>query len=198
MNSSPLVFTNEKRAKQFIQIVKKKLDKYEEQPISNFDILKVLPDVKIITFADLKNLSKFPFDANNRLVIFYEMGSEIGHWVCVIYYPESDTASWFDSYGFKVGGALSGISKKELQVLGENKNYAKEIMKGYKNAVYNPFRFQSLKDAQTCGKHVCTRLIMQHLGVKEYVHWMNYLSKYSGLSPDEVVSVIAENPSMLN
>ena len=39
--------------KQFIEIVKKKLDKYEVKPTSNFDIMKVIPDIKIITYAEL-------------------------------------------------------------------------------------------------------------------------------------------------
>ena len=181
----------------FIKFAKKRLDKYEIKPISNFDILKILPDVKIISYSELNGLQKFPLDQHNRLVIFYEMGGEIGHWVCVMYYPETDTISWFDSYGYKVGGALAGFSKAELQKMGELGNTAKNLMKNYSNAVYNPFRFQSLKDAQTCGKHVCVRLIMMKLNVNEYENWMKYLSKFSGLSPDEVVCVIYENPELI-
>ena len=182
---------------EFIKIVKKKLDRYEVKPISNFDILKVLPTVKIISYSELNGCEKFPFDDDNRLVIFYELEGAVGHWVCVMYYPESDTASWFDSYGFKVDGVLSDMPKSELQKLGESGKIATKIMKNYTKAVYNPVRFQALKDAQTCGKHVCTRLLLMHLGVQDYANWMKSLSEVTGLSPDELVCVILENPKLI-
>jgi hypothetical protein len=150
-----------------------------------------------VSYSELNGLSKFPVDANNTLVIFYEMDGNIGHWVCVIYYPESDTISWFDSYGFKVGGALKGIPKMKLLKMRESQNTAMNIMNNYTNAVYSPYKLQSLKDAQTCGKHVCTRILMKHLDVKSYANWIVALSKSTGLSPDELVCVVYENPVIL-
>ena len=183
--------------KQFIEIVKKKLDKYEVKPTSNFDIMKVIPDIKIITYAELNGCTRFPFDESNRLVIFYDLGSKVGHWVCVMYYPETDTASWFDSYGLKVDSVLSDMPRKELIKLGEAGNNARNCMRSYSNAEFNPYRFQALEDAQTCGKHVCVRLIMQELGVREYANWMKTLSKTTGLSPDELVCVLIKSPELL-
>ena len=89
------------------------------------------------------------------------------------------------------------MPRKELIKLGEAGNNARNCMRSYSNAEFNPYRFQALEDAQTCGKHVCVRLIMQELGVREYANWMKTLSKTTGLSPDELVCVLIKSPELL-
>lgn len=124
---------------------------------------------------------------NNACLVLFPVKSSLnGHWIAILYHPETNTIEHFDPYGFSWTVELSysddPITKQNL--LGELYNEAKE--KGY-NVIYNPYRFQELKDGiNTCGKHSSIRCRFRYLPIEQYKKMMIGQSQ----NPDYIVSIM--------
>ena len=124
---------------------------------------------------------------NNACLVLFPVKSSLnGHWIAILYHPETNTIEHFDPYGFSWTVELSysddPITKQNL--LGELYNEAKE--KGY-NVIYNPYRFQELKDGiNTCGKHSSIRCRFRYLTIEQYKKMMIGQSQ----SPDYIVTMM--------
>lgn len=175
------------------------LQKIIETPLSNFDIDKYFEPVKtsIVEYSQLQNMNTFPFDADNKCIIFFASGQNIGHWLCVLNHEEQKLIEWFDSYGLQVGGDVKWLSKQEQKQLNEYSFYAKNIMKNYANngykTTYNNFDFQSKKpDINTCGRWCVVRSMCYNMLLPEFKQYIQESSKKLNLSLDGLVAYITD------
>lgn len=123
---------------------------------------------------------------NACIVLFPVKSSTNGHWIAIIYHPNTNTIEHFDSYGFSPNTELQyssdPLTKQNLLM----NFYDKAKNEGY-NVVFNPYRFQKLKDGiNTCGKHASIRCRFRYLNLDEYKKLMLNQSN----DPDYLVSIL--------
>ena len=123
---------------------------------------------------------------NECIVLFPVKSSTDGHWIAILYHPETNTIEHFDPYGFSPDTELQyssdPITKQNLLM----QLYDKAKQDGY-NIVYNPYRFQQLKDGiNTCGKHSAIRCRFRYLDIEQYKKLMFGQSQ----DPDYLVSIL--------
>jgi hypothetical protein len=102
------------------------------------------------------------------LLLFPVSSDTSGHWISVIYHPETKTIEHFDSYGLswkqEMGYTNNQFVKKNL--LGDL--YGKAIGEGYR-VVCNPYRFQKMETGRNdCGRHAAIRCRFHYLTIHEY------------------------------
>jgi len=105
---------------------------------------------------------------NACIVLFPVKSSTNGHWICILYHPETNTIEHFDPYGFSPDMELQyssdPLTKDNLLM----KFYNQAKNEGYK-VIFNPYRFQRLKDGiNTCGKHSSIRARFRYLTIEQY------------------------------
>jgi hypothetical protein len=156
--------------------------------LSNFDINKMIPTLKIISYPDLLKYQTIDqaLDEKGRLMILYLTSDmHTGHWICLL--KRKNKIEFFDPYGnIKPDEEEKWISKKKSIEFDQDTHYLTKLLKesGYK-IVYNKFPFQSEnKDIATCGRHCATRLYFKHLSLPEYTQMV----LDSGISPDDFVT----------
>ena len=123
---------------------------------------------------------------NACIVLFPVKSSTNGHWICILYHPDTNTIEHFDPYGFSPDTELKYSSDPETRqnLLMRFYNLAKS--EGY-NVVFNPYRFQKLKDGiNTCGKHSSIRARFRYLTIEQYKKLMLNQSN----DPDYLVSIL--------
>jgi hypothetical protein len=140
-------------------------------------------------YHDLKNFSHIREvigEYNACIVLFPVKSSTNGHWICILYHPETNTIEHFDPYGFSPDVELTYSSDPETQqnLLMGFYNEAKQ--RGYK-VIFNPYRFQKLKDGiNTCGKHSSIRARFRYLNIEQYKKLMMNQNN----DPDFLVSIL--------
>jgi hypothetical protein len=156
--------------------------------LSNFDINKMIPTLKIISYPDLLKYKTIDqaLDEKGRLMILYLTQDEYtGHWICLL--KRGNKIEFFDPYGnLKPDDQSDWVSKKKLAEFDQDTHYLTKLLKesGYK-IVYNKFPFQSeSRDISTCGRHCATRLYFKHLSLPEYTQMI----LDSGINPDDFVT----------
>lgn len=156
--------------------------------LSNFDIKKMIPTLKIISYPDLLQYKTIDqaLDEKGRLMILYLTQDEYtGHWICLL--KRGNKIEFFDPYGnLKPDEESAWVSKKKLADFDQDTNYLTKLLKesGYK-IVYNKFPFQGdSRDITTCGRHCATRLYFKHLSLPEYTQMV----LDSGINPDDFVT----------
>jgi hypothetical protein len=163
-------------------------DEIRQYPLSDGDILSILPELKIISYPELNDMSDIEeaFDAYGRCLILYLTEDEhTGHWVCMI--KKHKTIEYFDPYGkYRPDEEREWLSKDKLVQLGQYQPVLTELLQRsrYKILV-NPYHFQKDKgDIATCGRHCVTRLYHREISLSKY----NKMIQESGLTPDDFVS----------
>jgi hypothetical protein len=174
-------------------------DILQSYAMSNTDIFKIIGKSTVIKYPDLASKKSIfeCFDSRNRCVLFFETVSNgVGHWEAIFYIPSTKTIHFFDSYGLKQDDAEKFINSKTAVTLRENKPYLTNLIniainQGYKYE-YNSHDYQSWKgDVETCGKHVCNRLLNMNIDNEEYFNYMNQMkSKLNVENYDNVVEEI--------
>jgi hypothetical protein len=156
--------------------------------LSNFDITKMIPTLKIVSYPDLLKYKTIDqaLDEKGRLMILYLTQDEYtGHWICLL--KKGNKIEFFDPYGnLKPDEESEWVPKKKLAEFDQDTHYLTKLLKesGYK-VVYNKFPFQSEnRDVTTCGRHCATRLYFKHLTLPEYTQMV----LDSGLAPDDFVT----------
>jgi hypothetical protein len=172
---------------------KKEIQNIQESPMSNVDISKYFPNVKIISYHDLKNFdSIFQLLPKNKsfFILLYETKPNFGHWTLLMRYD--DTIEYFDSLGKEPDEPLSWLSKEQNNKLGIYEPYLTNLLKKSKMPViYNPIVYQKTKeDINTCGRHVILRIkqMLKNKGLQEYFKILYMLQKKTGLDFDKIVS----------
>lgn len=164
----------------------------EDHALSDSEIKKLVPGVKIISYPDLQ---KFPtlesvLDPQGRVVIlFLTENKSSGHWVC-LFRNGKKTFEWFDSYGLRPDGNMRWLSKSKLIALNEEIPVLTDLIvaaeKGGARVDHNPYKLQGDHTGiETCGRHVACRLLQKHLPLDDYVKWV---TKGGRQDPDSVVT----------
>jgi len=163
-------------------------DEVREYPLSDADILQLLPGLKIITYPDLNSMNTIEsaFDHQGRCLILYLTEDEnTGHWVCMI--KKGKTIEYFDPYGdLRPDEERKWLSTQKLKELDQYVPTLTNLLKEsrYKLTV-NPYHFQSKKDdISTCGRHCVCRLAHKHMSLLNYKKMIDE----SGLNADDYVS----------
>lgn len=159
----------------------KLIKKLEVDPFSNFDILNICDqNTKVIRYSELKKYSNIddvlkPFD---NVVILYESKKNYGHWVCLLKYDK--IIEFFDPYGLPIDTQLK-YSKDKVPLL------SKLLVDSPYLLAENRTKLQKLyKDVSTCGRHVCVRIILKDLPLKEYINIM----VNNKIDPDLIVTYL--------
>jgi hypothetical protein len=156
--------------------------------LSNFDINKMIPTLKIISYPDLLKYKSIhqALDEKGRLMILYLTQDEYtGHWICLL--KKGNKIEFFDPYGnLKPDEESAWVSKKKLAEFDQDTHYLTKLLKeSGSKVVYNKFPFQSEnRDITTCGRHCATRLYFKHLTLPEYTQMV----LDSGMAPDDFVT----------
>ena len=124
---------------------------------------------------------------NACLVLFPVKSSADGHWIAILYHPETNTVEHFDPYGFSWDQELQySEDPKWTQYNLLGKFYEEAQQKGY-NVIYNRYRFQQLKTGiNTCGKHSSIRARFRYLNIDQYKKLMMGQSQ----DPDYLVTIL--------
>jgi len=166
------------------------LNKVEAYSLSETDIQKMIPTLKIISYPDLLHANSIDevLDPKGRLMLLYlTENRNTGHWVCLLKYRNSKIIEYFDPYGnYRPDGEGKWLSKQKLKELDQGTKKLTQLLNSCSYEIKsNAYPFQ--KDGinmNTCGRHCTTRLYFKHLKLPQYIK----LVKSSGLSADEFVS----------
>ena len=185
------------RAIQQAEALQKKgqLANIESYSLSESDIQKMIPTLKIIPYPDLLKAQKIDdvLDGKGRLMLLYLTEDEnTGHWVCLLKYRNSNTLEYFDPYGnYKPDGESKWLSPQKLKQFGQASKKLTQLLQDSPYEIKsNAYPFQTDKiNMNTCGRHTTTRLYFKHLKLPEYIK----LVESTGLRPDEFVSAFTYN-----
>jgi hypothetical protein len=173
----------------------------QEQCLSDADIKRELPNVKIINYSDLDGYSSIEQLLPRRLdavVILVELKENVGHWVCVIRSgKKGDSIVFFDPYGVRPDKELSWISPYMNKKLGQDIPHMsyllnKAVDDGFKVS-FNNVKYQKQSPAiNTCGRH-CISVIRYfretpNPSLKKYKAYMDRLVKDNHLNYDLIVT----------
>jgi len=140
-------------------------------------------------YHDLKNFSHIRGvigQHNACIVLFPVKSSTNGHWISILYHPDTNTIEHFDPYGFSPDVELKYSSDPETQQNLLMRFYNQAKQEGYK-VIFNPYRFQKLKDGiNTCGKHSSIRARFRYLNIEQYKKLMMNQNN----DPDFLVSIL--------
>lgn len=167
----------------------------ESYSLSEGDIQKMIPTLKIISYTDLLNAQSIDdvLDDKGRLMLLYLTQSfNSGHWVCLLNYRDTDIIEYFDPYGnYKPDGESKWLTTQKLKQLGQStKKLTQLLNKSRYEIKSNAFPFQTDKfNMNTCGRHCTTRLYFKNLKLPEYIK----LVESTGLSPDDFVCAFTYN-----
>lgn len=161
--------------------------------LSDGDIQKLLPGVKIIAYPDLANYSRIEdaLDDQGRVVILFETESKtVGHWIALHATPDGGI-EFFDSYGLRPDSQKRWLSKSKLVELNEDEPLLMDLLRDSeargKPVTFNATHFQSDRDnVQTCGRHCVVRLMSKGSSLPNYTAWL----KGEPGTPDDVVTRI--------
>jgi hypothetical protein len=183
------------RAIQQAEALGGKMPEVESYSLSESDIQKMIPTLKIIPYTDLLNANKIDdvLDQKGRLMLLYlTENKNTGHWVCLLKYRNSNIIEYFDPYGnYRPDGESKWLTKEKLKELGQaSKKLTQLLDESPYEIKSNAFPFQSDKiNMNTCGRHCTTRLYFKHLRLPEYIK----LVESTGLQPDKFVSAFTYN-----
>ena len=163
-------------------------DEIREYPLSDGDLHKILPGLKIMTYPELNDMNSIEeaFDSQGRCMILYLTEDEhTGHWVCMI--KKARTIEYFDPYGkYRPDEEGKWLSKEKRLELGEDFPTLTHLLRDSRYKVLvNPYHFQKdSSNISTCGRHCITRLYRKDLSLPQY----KKLVDSSGMNPDDFVS----------
>ena len=132
-----------------------------EYALTNTDLNKFLPDVKIYTYeelADTQNLKELLPDRRCAIIILAEQMPNIGHWVCIVKVERSYI--FFDSYGQRPDKTINWTDKQLRKCLNQDYPHISFLLNtclndGFK-VVYSGFAYQNKNNFKiaTCGRWV--------------------------------------------
>jgi hypothetical protein len=163
-------------------------DEVREYPLTDTDIEKLLPGLKVISYPALNDMKHIDeaFDSEGRVLILYLTEDEhTGHWVCML--KKGRTIEYFDPYGkYRPDEERKWLSKHKLEELDQDYPTLTNLLKDSRYKVLiNPYHFQKERNnISTCGRHCTTRL---HFKTKTLPQYKRLIDE-SGMDPDDYVS----------
>lgn len=183
------------RAIQQAEALGGRMPNVESYSLSETDIQKMIPTLKIISYPELLKAHKIDdvLDSKGRLMLLYLTEDEsTGHWVCLLKYKNSSIIEYFDPYGnYKPDGESKWLDSKKLKQLGQSSKKLTQLLQESPYEIKsNAYPFQKDKvNMNTCGRHCTTRLYFKHLKLPNYIK----LVQSTGLTPDNFVSAFTFN-----
>ncbi len=191
--------------------MRKKLKKYENIPLSDTDIRKIVDGkCNVVLYPDMhkfKNIDEVlqPYGA---AAILYQSRDNYGHWVCITLRDPSEGLSrkgkqileFFNSYGNLDGGGmpdqeLKNIPPEYAAKSSQNYPYLADLLLDkscqYKLS-YNEYQFQKLdKDMATCGRWTAMRILLKHIPLREFY------DIFHGIFSDQLVTALTMDESQV-
>jgi hypothetical protein len=163
-----------------------------DYPLRGKDILKILNNkTNLIEYSTLYNINNLDdIFINGSCVILYRASPTNAHWCCV--FLNKDGLNFFDPYGVILDNEINEITK--INPLYSNKYYnggEKKLLKLFMNSKYNylnynEYKMQEMKqNINSCGRHVCCRLLFKDLSLDEYIKTLYKYTKNNYL--DDIV-----------
>lgn len=179
--------------------------KKEAYELSGKDMKKLLGNVKILEYPELRNYTDINdvFDSQGRCVLFLieqKNGNNVtGHWDALFSSVDKQgnkEINFFDSYGLPPNGWNKYVSMSIQKQLSEVNGtmllplLQKAKNQGYK-VLYNHVKLQQMKpNVKTCGDFVSSRLLKKDLNNDEYIQFLDSLkSQYKVKTYDEAVCI---------
>ena len=167
--------------------------------VTNFDILAIFKNCKIVKYADLDNYKDIYQLLPNRMdfcFILTESEHNSGHWTLLI--RDDDVFEYFDSYGVSPKNILDYIPYHMNRKLGNN--YQEDIgmiiksIKPTDKFIYNKIKFQTESpNINTCGRWCIARLslfLSDNLNLKEFTKLMKTKAKQLKMTNDEFITYL--------
>jgi hypothetical protein len=171
------------------------MNKLIEKSLSGEEILKCIKGrANLVTYQDLKNyLDVYELMGEYKaVVILYEQNEGYGHWTC-LFEQNPSTIEFFDPYGIVIDNEIKFTEKSKRKKLGMSKRVLSTLIanSNYKNIVYNEYQFQEFeKGINTCGRHVCARLIYRNLTLEQF---QKLFKNTQNFNADIAVSALTHN-----
>ncbi len=152
------------------------INKLKKKALSGEDILncldgqtKIIKYNEIFKYNDIESLL-YPY---NNIVILYETKNNYGHWVCVILHS-NNTLEFYDPYGVFIDDQLKFIDRDFAIRSGQNIPYLSILFLNSKyKIITNKKKIQKFdKDNSSCGRHVCLRISLSDLSLKDFQKFM--------------------------
>lgn len=152
--------------------------------LSDDDIRSLLGDIKITTYADLKNMRSINelFDRRGRAILFFpQQNEQQGHWCCLI--KDGRQIEFTDPYGDPPDAQKDNLPNHKLQDMGMARDDLTRLLEeSGARVIYNKIQLQKQDDSvQTCGRHCVTRLLYY----KQPIQRFRSMIAKSGMTPDE-------------
>ena len=171
-----------------------------EIPLSDSDILNMIPNLKLIMYEDLdkyENIQQLLPKKIDYVVIFVKVKyMNSGHWICLL--RQNKHITFFDSYGYRVDKQLLWSPKSVRKVLHQTIPYLSYLLNlaledGFK-VTFNTIEYQDKSPSiATCGRHVVNRILYLLKHPKstsyDYYHHMEELKKKYEMTYDMIVSM---------
>jgi hypothetical protein len=183
------------RAIQQAEALENRMPEIESYSLSEADIQKMIPTLKIIPYTELLNARTIDdvLDEKGRLMLLYlTEDANTGHWVTLLNYRNSNIIEYFDPYGnYEPDEESKWLTPKKLKELGQSTKKLTQLLDASPYEVKsNAYPFQKDKmNMNTCGRHCTTRLYFKHLRLPEYIK----LVESTGLPADKFVSAFTFN-----
>ena len=167
--------------------------------VTNFDILAIFKDAKIIKYADLDQFSNIYQLMPNRMDFVFlltENEENSGHWTLLI--RDDNVFEYYDSYGTSPKRILDYIPNYMNKKLGNDlKEDLGKMIKSIKPTdkfIYNETKFQKeAPNVNTCGRWCIARLslfLSDDLNLKEFTKLMKTKAKKLKMSLDQFITFL--------
>lgn len=187
-----------------MSITKSKLEKspYKDKInyfVSNYDLMNLFPNCKIVKFADLETYKSIYDLLPNKLdfvFILVETEPNHGHWQLLL--RNKNMFEFFDSYGDPPKTILSFIPKYMNKLLGNDYNkdigHILKTVQPPDNLIINEYPFQTeTEGVNTCGRWISLRvacLLMNGMNNKQFIKFVSSKRKQSKLTNDELITTL--------
>lgn len=168
----------------------------EADPLTDKEIKEYLPDVPIIKYSDLSEISSIeqllPKD-KTYVICLYEESPNVGHWICFLRY--NNIFEYFDSYGEKIDSPLNWTSVGIRKELDQYTPYLSNLLKKSKlKVVQNKTKYQKeSSNIATCGRWCIFRILSnrkEDIDLPEFKQLIKKCIKTFKVPNDELISYL--------
>lgn len=151
--------------------VRKVLDKYNDIPLSDADIKRLMGNqANVVTYSQLRNYKTIDQLLGPSKVCFllYEWRKNYGHWTVIT--RHNNDIEFFNPYGGQPDDELDNVNPELRKELGEDHPYLCDLLRKCPYEItYNEFQFQKLDQGiKTCGKWCVIRAYLKDMDLYDF------------------------------